>query len=266
MARRLRLVTARNKYQETPLHYAGKFQDPDTSEAHSVARVQIGAWLVENGADPNAITFTKDTPMHYALKSGHFALASALSRRGGDLSLKSVMGESCMDLIRPEDLDQVVVGFYKAADLNQLLPPPNKPEGLSYFTLHVEKLNMHTTVGLAVPFLTVSVHDIAGKRLERQDINSPVVVRPNYLWWGTNWHMQNPLEHLGDDCIILIELKDKNTKTGAVSSLGWAAYHMNPSTVTSHEVSIEMFLPPVNFSMLDLSFAEIFISGDIVLT
>ena len=43
---------------------------------------------------------------------------------------------------------------------------------------------------------------------EPQDIVEPAVTRSNYLWWGSTYHMQTPLENLSTGAVILIELKD----------------------------------------------------------
>ena len=49
--------------------------------------------------------------------------------------------------------------------------PPVKLSTLTYLSFHLERLVMHSTVGLHSPFITISVHDSRGRRVSRLEIN-----------------------------------------------------------------------------------------------
>jgi hypothetical protein len=147
------LVRATNKAGETPLHFVAKFADArsvtprgrkhfswwymlDTyasrpnpcsnTESHLVSRVQIASWLVENGSDVCAASASKHTVTHMALANKYILLAAAMVRKGGDLSLRTTEGISCMDLVESEDISEISVGYIRAADQHALLDAPVK--------------------------------------------------------------------------------------------------------------------------------------------
>lgn len=49
---------------------------------------RLAAWLLENGADPNAVDAAGETAMHAAIDHGNAAAAAVISRKGGDLTLE----------------------------------------------------------------------------------------------------------------------------------------------------------------------------------
>lgn len=49
---------------------------------------RLAAWLLENGADPNAVDTAGETAMHAAIDHGNAAAAAVISRKGGDLALE----------------------------------------------------------------------------------------------------------------------------------------------------------------------------------
>ncbi|CAN0326617.1 unnamed protein product, partial [Laminaria digitata] len=120
---------------------------------------------VENGSDANATDRGGSTPLHLAVKRGHVPLAAALVRRGGDITLSDRHGRSPLDLVkREQDVEDIAVGHFKAAERSPMLVPPVKLSTLTYLSFHLERLIMHSTVGLHSPFITISVHDSRGRR------------------------------------------------------------------------------------------------------
>ena len=49
---------------------------------------RLAAWLIESGADPNAVDGSGQTPLHAAMECDNFAVVSTLARKGGDVNLK----------------------------------------------------------------------------------------------------------------------------------------------------------------------------------
>ncbi|CAN0019234.1 unnamed protein product, partial [Discosporangium mesarthrocarpum] len=268
VARRHELVNAKNKAGETPLFFTAKDLGQPRTEANSIARVQIATWLVENGCDVNVANNSGKTTIHEALLAGQIPLAAALVRKGGDLGIKDHLGRSCLDLVMGEqEMESITVGHFQAAEKNPMLPPPMRLSKMTYLNFHLEKLVMQTTAGLDSPFITISVYDNRGRLLEApQDVTAPVVNRSNYLWWSTTYHMQNPIENLDPGSFIIFLLRNQNTAIGTVRDMGWAVFQINPNTVNTQELSMEMYKAPVDLFLRKLQPADLFLSGDIHLT
>jgi hypothetical protein len=63
-----------------------------------------------------------------------------------------------------------------------------------------------------LPFLVVSVYNQKKKLIESvQHMPVPVVRRSSYVWWGSVWHMQTPLDNLEEGSFIIVELKNAAT-------------------------------------------------------
>ncbi|CAM9745824.1 unnamed protein product [Ascophyllum nodosum] len=277
VARRTELVNRRNKAEQTPLHYSAKGEG--RAERDAIGRVQIAAWLVEHGSDPNAADNRGTTPLHAAVERGHVPLAAALVRRGANVQLRDDLGRSPLDLVkRDQDIEDIAVGHFKLAERNPLLAPPVKLSSLTYLSFHLERLVMHNTSDLHSPFIAISVHDSRGRKVEAcQDACAPVVRRPNYLWWSASYHMQNPVENLEPGTRLVFSLKDQSSEfvqTGmrgapggdGVRELGWGMIHVSKNTMNSQEVSMEMYESPVDLSKKALSPIDLFLSGYVTLT
>jgi hypothetical protein len=65
-----------------------------------------------------------------------------------------------------------------------------------------------------MPFLVISVYNQKKKLIESvQHMPVPVVRRSSYVWWGSVWHMQTPLDNLEEGSFIIIELKNATTSS-----------------------------------------------------
>lgn len=54
----------------------------------SIPSQRLAAWLIESGADPNAVDDSGQTALHLAMECDNFAVVSTLARKGGDVNLK----------------------------------------------------------------------------------------------------------------------------------------------------------------------------------
>lgn len=75
-----------------------------------------------------------------------------------------------------------------------------------------------------------------------QDAIAPVVRRPNYLWWATTFHMQNPVENLESGTVLIFCVKDQSKGFSAtrmvtggsnVRELGWGMLRISKNTMNS---------------------------------
>lgn len=130
-----------------------------------------------------------------------------------------------------------------------------------------------------MPFLVISVYNQKKKLIEAiQHMPVPVVRRSSYVWWGSVWHMQTPLDNLEEGSYIIIELKNASTSSEILfapaaptqtttstfssffssssntpdpaslsggTSIAWYLLPLNLSTINSGGQSFELFQSPI---------------------
>ncbi|CAM9430236.1 unnamed protein product, partial [Discosporangium mesarthrocarpum] len=265
---RASMARLRNKAGETPLHAvatllpsgpysrelarsspcASQRSGPNFNPLSSPFRSRMVAWLVEMGADPNEADDDGGTPLHRAVENCNMAAGSVLVQRGGDASLERPSdGRTAVEIAvdNGEKVANLMVdpvlgypGHYSR------LPPPGKLFGFTYVSFFMEKTTVKSTARIACPFITASVYNGKGKLTEpQQDIVLPSIVRPNYLWWARMWHMQTPLETLGQGSFVTFELKDQGTATTS-TTVAWAIYHLDLDEVNSRTETLSTYEPP----------------------
>jgi hypothetical protein len=90
-------VRARNRLGAEPLHYA-VIGMPGSHTWNPAAQVATVAYLIEAGADPNAIDKHAVTPLHRAVRTRCAAAVQALLEHGADVSRKNKNGSTPIDL------------------------------------------------------------------------------------------------------------------------------------------------------------------------
>ncbi len=276
------LVSARNNYRETPLHFAcTKFPPRDevvlentmktpsrksssgavNTEAQIVSRVEISSWLVENGGDVNAMANSeKPAALQRASEAGEPLLMRALIQKGGN---PSVLSEGEMNTV--EDMAEGRPGSPGSPRLMPLLPSPGKLPRLTYLTFYFEKTTMASTDNIKKPAMCLSIYHPGGERIScEQDISQPVLCRPTYFLWSSQWHVQVPLENLSPGCLAIMEMRE--TQSYPHKTILWGVYHLNKASITSGNLCMEMYQPPVDISLKTMQPADVFLSTDLLLT
>ncbi len=274
------LVSAVNNYGETPLHFActeflprdaEELEDEEGShyrckmsnvpkEAQMVSRVEVSSWLVENGGDVNAVANNgTSTALQRAVEFGYALLVRALVQKGGD---SSVLTEGEMNA-----MNNMVegIGSPKSPQLMPLLPPPEKLQQLTYLTFYLEKTTMASTDSIKKPAMCLSIYHPGGERiLFEQDISRPMLSRPTYFLWSSQWHIQVPLENLSPGCLAVMEMRE--TESYPHKTIVWGVHHLNKATITSSDVRMEMYNPPVDITLRNIQPADMFLSADLLLS
>jgi ankyrin repeat protein len=99
-------VNIKNKYGETPLHYAAQKGLRDT--------VRL---LISNGADVKSIAAGRLTPLHYAAKEGHIEVVRALIRSGAKIDATTSCGQTPLHLaIEKKHLEVIMELIKKTAE------------------------------------------------------------------------------------------------------------------------------------------------------
>lgn len=117
-----------------------------------------------------------------------------------------------------------------------------------------------------MPFLVISVYNQKKKLIEGvQHMPVPVVRRSSYVWWGSVWHMQTPLDNLEEGSYIIIELKNASTSsqilfapatptqttTSTFSSFFSSSSNTPDPASLSGGTSIAWYLLPLNLSNIN---------------
>lgn len=82
-----------NEAGETVAHLAVSCEDPSASESMAFA-------TVGNAADPNIKTKAGDSPLHYAVRTGHVRNIRLLLQKGADPNARNIKNESPIDIAR----------------------------------------------------------------------------------------------------------------------------------------------------------------------
>lgn len=80
----------------------------------ATADVKIVTWLLEHGADPNAVTDSGRTPLMQAAKGGHIDQVRILLAHGADVSVRTKEGETALTLARSGGHDEVAAALETA--------------------------------------------------------------------------------------------------------------------------------------------------------
>ncbi|CEG41854.1 myosin-like protein [Plasmopara halstedii] len=203
--------------------------------------VKTTQWLLENGADINALTAHHESPLQLALQAGHLTLSKVLLDRG---ALASGLSEPHLMLVRSlkAELAKTAITSISSSSTTSLGPQtPKKMNGLMaagsallkrprrmdefpllflfkqpgkvlnslYVSLFVELIGLGSapSLGTRGPRIVVSVMDREQNLVEmQQQVSVQPVAASNALLWGFTWHMQTPLENLPHGACVVIEL------------------------------------------------------------
>ena len=91
------IVRARNRRGAEPLHYAAD-GSPGAEYSDPVAQGELVVYLIEAGADPNALDNSGVAPLHRAVRTRAPEAVSALIKNGADPTLRNKSGSTPLHL------------------------------------------------------------------------------------------------------------------------------------------------------------------------
>ncbi|GMF09243.1 unnamed protein product [Phytophthora lilii] len=213
-------VNMKNKLGFTPLHLAVQ---NDEDEGFEAAKVCV--WLIENGADPNAIDENGDTALHYAVELERYDLVETLMKRGADSSIKNLKGLSAMEIAEEDDLKEIldpahhvpkveetpvepeepqadgIVPVKKVTPITpSLVPAPERLHDSTYVSVFLGAVAVATGPIMETPHFNLYIMDYKGAVVDtaQRTPKSLIQTGGNYWWFGNTWYLQTPLEHLKD--------------------------------------------------------------------
>lgn len=196
-------VNMKNRAGFTPLHLA--IQN-DEDEGFEAAKVSV--WLIENGADVNAVDENGDTALHYAVELNRYDLAETLMKRGADPSIANNKGLTAVGLADEDDLREILdpaTHTEKDPERMPLIGVPSRLSDSTYVSVFLGAIAVATGPIMETPHFNLYVLDANGAVVERQQQtpNSLIQTGGNYWWFGNSWYIQTPLEHLKEGKFVL---------------------------------------------------------------
>ncbi|CAI5730535.1 unnamed protein product [Hyaloperonospora brassicae] len=261
-------VNMKNKLGFTPLHLVVQ---NDEDEGFEAAKVCV--WLIENGADPNAVDENGDTALHYAVELDRYDLVETLMKRGADSGIKNLKGLSAMEIAEEEDLkkilnpaihagkaeegsadtgesqsDGAVLDEKMAQTAPSLSSPPDRLHDSTYVSVFLGAVAVATCPIMETPHFNLYIMDYKGAIVDtaQRTPKSLIQTGGNYWWFGNTWYLQTPLEHLKDGSVAVMELRHRSLVTQEVEVGCWTFFHLDVSKITTAPATFEMYAPPVD--------------------
>ncbi|KAG6590699.1 myosin-like protein [Phytophthora cinnamomi] len=261
-------VNMKNKLGFTPLHLVVQ---NDEDEGFEAAKVCV--WLIENGADPNAIDVNGDTALHYAVELERYDLVETLMKRGADSSIKNLKGLSAKEIAEEDDLKEILNPANHVPKVEEapvepeepqadglvpvkkftpvtpsLLPPPDRLPDSTYVSVFLGAIAVATGPIMETPHFNLYIMDYRGVVVDtaQRTPKSLIQTGGNYWWFGNTWYLQTPLEHLKDGCVAVMELRHRSLVTQEVEVGCWTFFHLDISKITTAPATFEMYAPPVD--------------------
>uniref|UniRef100_M4BXS7 Myosin-like protein n=1 Tax=Hyaloperonospora arabidopsidis (strain Emoy2) TaxID=559515 RepID=M4BXS7_HYAAE len=261
-------VNMKNKLGFTPLHLVVQ---NDEDEGFEAAKVCV--WLIENGADPNAVDENGDTALHYAVELDRYDLVETLMKRGADSSIKNLKGLSAVEIAEEDDLKEILNPAnhaWKAEEASgadeeaqpdraalvenrarltpSLFPPPDRLHDSTYVSVFLGAVAVATCPIMETPHFNLYIMDYKGAIVDTAQRTPKSLIQSggNYWWFGNTWYLQTPLEHLKDGSVAVMELRHRSLVTQEVEVGCWTFFHLDVSKITTAPASFEMYAPPVD--------------------
>ncbi len=109
-----------------------------------------------------------------------------------------------------------------------------------------------------------SGHERGGERHSRRKFGGGGGGDANTVWVGSAWHMQTPLELVGADTCVVLELMRHGDDGADDACAAWARIPLNKARATTRHFNVSMLAAPVNLRKGKAVPIESFISGEIV--
>lgn len=212
-------LSLKNQDGETSLHVLARFRNRD-DEGDIIMPTSkillIAMWLVQNGCPLNQQNKEGQTALHVAVRYGNIELGQCLVGKGADVNVQNKSRQTVLELCTPE-LERTITKLSKTEWNKHALDPfpQTRLKGYSYLSIHFQKHSQTSTKNrtdfemLKNPYMSISVYNAHQQLVETvHNLPYPVVRRESFVWWACSWHMQTPMENLGDGCYVMVELKN----------------------------------------------------------
>ena len=140
-------------------------------------------------------------------------------------------------------------------DRSSLLSLRNPSFGDSYLSVYIEQVGGENLQRLQNPFIAVSVIKYTTKgeksheRIQVTDL--PIMRDSQRLYYFSTYNMQTPLEQVGDDAAIILELRAFDQYTGRPKTIIWTKQQILSNrklTFFTSQFCLQGYFPPVDKS------------------
>ncbi|CCI39705.1 unnamed protein product [Albugo candida] len=226
------------------LHCAVQNEDDEGFEA-----VKVCVWLIEAGADINAVDGNGDTALHYAVSLYRYDLVETLIKKGAALDVKNLNGQSPCDLTQDDEMRELLqLHSTSPTEHEPLLRCPFHLPDSTYIGVFLGAVAVATGPLMETPHFCLYTVDFRGSIVEKPQHTPRSLIQSgtNYWWFGNTWYLQHPLEHLMQGTFAVMELRYQNTVSKEEEVGCWTFFRLDLSNITSASITFEMYAPPVD--------------------
>lgn len=142
---------------------------------------------------------------------------------------------------------------------SSLLPPPPPIREATFLTIHIVRMGIKDAMRYVDPFLTVSLVDRNGQLVEpSQDTPCSRRLKPLYVDFGIDVHIQTPVESVPEGSALVLEFKHFKASKQKISTRCFGVLEMNnldamPTSkqsgrnIISKEYKLELCKKPTDF-------------------
>nr|CCA15654.1 myosinlike protein putative [Albugo laibachii Nc14] len=223
------------------LHCAVQNDDDEGFEA-----VKVCVWLIEAGADINAVDGNGDTALHYAVSLDRYDLVETLMKKRAALDVKNSNGQTPSDLTQDDEMKELLHLY--STDHEPLLRCPFHLPDSTYIAVFLGAVAVATGPLMETPHFCLYTMDFRKSIVEKPQHTPTSLIQSgtNYWWFGNTWYLQHPLEHLMQGTVAVMELVHHNAVTNEEEVGCWTFFRLDLSNITSASITFEMYAPPVD--------------------
>ncbi|KAI6659161.1 Axin interactor, dorsalization-associated protein [Oopsacas minuta] len=159
-------------------------------------------------------------------------------------------------LLNEDNTDVLQQISYNKEGLSNLLPEPIHEQGMSYFSVRIEKIGLKNAQSLVDPSITILVKNKKGDDLSPSQ-STPITHKTDicYIWFNQTVYIQNSLQSLDKEDRIYFILQHFKQKENKISTRGFSILELDE--IEEGIIALEIYKKPVQFKKKKLSLLSV---------